>query len=196
MFEPAKRHEGKYKDKKMPVPSTMANNKENNTGKPMWVQNQRNSWHGMEFSYHKKTNIEEHYRLYCEALLSVDDSIGRVMKYLKDNNLEKDTIVYYMGDNGFQWGEHGLIDKRTAYEESMRVPLMAICPGLYKPGTVVTETVANIDIGPTILKAAGVKTPSQMNGSKFFRVRHPRSKRETVAELSCSMNTTGNGITA
>jgi len=170
MFYPAKRHEGIYEDKKMPVPSTMANSEENYRGKPMWLKNQRNSWHGVEFAYHKNTNIEEHYRLYCESLVAVDESIGRVQQYLKDQGLDKETLVIYMGDNGFQWGEHGLIDKRTAYEASMRVPMLAYCPELFKPETVVDGVVANIDIGPTVMEAAGLKTPDNMDGTSFLQL--------------------------
>jgi N-acetylglucosamine-6-sulfatase len=170
MFHPAKRHAGRYKGKKFPTPKTMANTKENYKHKPMWLKNQRNSWHGVDFAYHQDTNIAEHYRLYCEALLSVDDSIGRVRKWLNDNGLAENTLVFYMGDNGFQWGEHGLIDKRTAYEASMRVPLLGVCPKLWKPGTKLQQVVANIDIAPTILEAAGLKTPKQMDGRSFLQL--------------------------
>lgn len=170
MFYPAERHEGRYALKKMPVPSTMKDTKENYAGKPMWLKNQRNSWHGVEFAYHQNTDIEEHYRLYCESLIAVDESIGRVQAYLKEQGLDQDTLVVYMGDNGFQWGEHGLIDKRTAYEASMRVPMLATCPDLFKPGTVVEGVVANIDIGPTLMEAAGLKTPQNMDGSSFLRL--------------------------
>ncbi|MCA9005492.1 MAG: sulfatase, partial [Planctomycetaceae bacterium] len=170
MFHPAERHAGRYKDKSMPIPKTMENTSENYFNKPMWLKNQRNSWHGVDFAYHQDTDIEEHYRLYCEALLSVDESIARVRQWLKDNGLAENTLVMYMGDNGFQWGEHGLIDKRTAYEASMRVPLVGVCSGLWKPGTVINEVVANIDIGPTVLAAAGLKTPPQMDGQSFLQL--------------------------
>ena len=136
----------------------------------MWLKNQRNSWHGVDFAYHQDTNIEEHYRLYCEALLSVDESIGRVRQWLDDNGLADNTLVFYMGDNGFQWGEHGLIDKRTAYEASMRVPLLGVCPKLWKPGTKLDQVVANIDIAPTILEAAGLQTPEHMDGRSYLKL--------------------------
>jgi N-acetylglucosamine-6-sulfatase len=170
MFHPAKRHEGRYKDKPLPEPKTLADTPENSKDKPMWLKNQRNSWHGVDFAYHQDTDIAEHYRLYCEALLSVDDSIARVRKWLADNGLAENTLVMYMGDNGFQWGEHGLIDKRTAYEASMRVPLLGVCPQLWEPGTKVEEVVANIDIGPTILEAAGLETPKHVDGQSFLKL--------------------------
>jgi arylsulfatase A-like enzyme len=90
-----------------------------------------------------------------------------VLDYLKENGLDKETFVVYMGDNGFALGEHSLIDKRQAYEESMRVPMLARCPALIKPGTKVREMVLNIDIAPTILEMAGVKEPSTMQGNSF-----------------------------
>ncbi len=170
MFYPAKRHEGRYKGKQMPVPPTMADTPENRNNKPRWLLDQRNSWHGVEFAYHQKMDIREHYRLYCEALLAVDESVGRVMDYLKERGWYDDTLVIYMGDNGFQWGEHGLIDKRTAYEASMRVPFIAHCPSLFSAGTVCKQVVANIDIGPTVLEAAGIETPEQMDGRSFLQL--------------------------
>ena len=168
MFHPAERHAGRYNGQPLPQPSTMANTEENYEGKPLWLKNQRNSWHGVEFAYHQDTDIAEHYRLYCESLLSVDESIARVRQWLSDNGLSDNTLVMYMGDNGFQWGEHGLIDKRTAYEASIRVPLLGVCPGKWKPGTVLESVVANIDIGPTCLAAAGVKIPDNMDGQSIL----------------------------
>lgn len=170
MFHPAERHAGRYKGKPLPVPDTMANTEENYKGKPLWLKNQRNSWHGVDFAYHQDTDIAEHYRLYCESLLSVDESIARVRQWLSDNGLDKNTMVMYMGDNGFQWGEHGLIDKRTAYEASMRVPLVGVCPKIWKAGTVVDQVVANIDIGPTAIAAAGLAPAVHMNGQSFMEL--------------------------
>lgn len=170
MFHPAKRHAERYQGKPLPVPKTMANTPENYKDKPLWLKNQRNSWHGVDFAYHQETDIAEHYRLYCEALLSVDDSIARVRQWLQENGLAENTLVFYMGDNGFQWGEHGLIDKRTAYEASMRVPLLGVLPSQWKAGQVVDQVVANIDIGPTILAAAGLKTPAHMDGQSFLQL--------------------------
>jgi N-acetylglucosamine-6-sulfatase len=176
MFHPAKRHAGRYQGKALPKPITMADTEENYRGKPMWLKNQRNSWHGVDFAYHQDTDIAEHYRLYCESLLSVDDSIARVRKWLEDNGLTENTMVIYMGDNGFQWGEHGLIDKRTAYEASIRVPLLGVCPKIWKPGTTVESVVAGIDIGPTCLAAAGLPTPEPMDGISFIDLAAGKTK--------------------
>ena len=136
--------------------------------KPMWVKNQRNSWHGVEFAYHSNLDVEDYYKRYCETLLAVDDSVGRVLDVLREKNLLDSTLVIFMGDNGFLFGEHGLIDKRNAYEESMRVPLVMQCPELFKGGAVVDKMVANLDIAPTILDVAGLVPPENLDGKSFL----------------------------
>jgi N-acetylglucosamine-6-sulfatase len=78
--------------------------------------------------------------------------------------LSESTLVLYMGDNGFLLGEHGLIDKRNAYEESIRVPLLAYAPGFVEPGSRITGIVRNIDIAPTILELAGARPAKPMDG--------------------------------
>jgi arylsulfatase A-like enzyme len=168
LFEPAQRHLGNYDNVPLEYPASMADTEENYKGKPRWVKEQRNSWHGVDYMYHGQMDYDEFYRRYCEALLGVDDSIGRVLDYLEKAGLAESTLVFYMGDNGFSFGEHGLIDKRHMYEESMRVPLLAYCPGFIKPGTTIGQMVQNIDIGPTILEAAGLKAPDYMDGRSFL----------------------------
>jgi N-acetylglucosamine-6-sulfatase len=75
-----------------------------------------------------------------------------------------------MGDNGFMFGEHGLIDKRVAYETSIRVPMLMQCPELFEGGTVVDEMVANIDIAPTVMETMGLAKPAHMDGQSFVDV--------------------------
>ena len=168
MFEPAKRHVGKYENAPLEYPASMADTEENYRGKPDWVKEQRNSWHGVDYMYHGQMDFDKFYRQYCETLLSVDDSIGRLLDCLKEIGKADSTLVLYMGDNGFCFGEHGLIDKRHMYEPSMRVPLLAHCPEVIQPGTKVTQLVQNIDIAPTVLEAAGVKPPEHMDGRSFL----------------------------
>ena len=166
-FTPAKRHEDRYKDADL---SFLPRGKEISASKdaPRWVRDQRNSWHGIDFSYHSDRGLDYLYRRYCESVLAVDDSVGRVLQQLKDMGIHDETLVVYMGDNGFMWGEHGLIDKRVSYEASIRVPMMMQCPELYEGGKVVENVIGNIDIGPTILHAAGLGTPDYMDGVSFL----------------------------
>jgi N-acetylglucosamine-6-sulfatase len=166
-FHPAERHRSLYSDSEIVEPPTQANTPENYRGKPMWVKNQRNSWHGVEFPYHSTLDIKEYYREYCRTLAAVDDSVGRVMDFLNERGLADDTIVIFMGDNGFMFGEHGLIDKRCAYEESIRVPLVVRGAGVFQADTTIDSAVANIDVAPTILELAGLEAPRQMDGRSF-----------------------------
>lgn len=167
-FHPAKRHEGMYKDAQFVYPPTMAAEGEMARHRPMWVQNQRNSWHGVDYAYHSKLDIGEYYKRCAETLMAVDESTGRVFDELKKRGELDSTLVIYMGDNGFAFGEHGLIDKRTAYEESMRVPLLARCPELFSGGRAVTQVVAGLDIMPTVLDAAGAAIPPGLDGMSWL----------------------------
>ena len=167
-FTPAARHAGRYADVQITPPASQADTPENYKGKPRWLKDQRNSWHGVDFPYHSDLNIDQYYKRYCETLLAVDESIGRVLDTLREKGVLDSTLVIYMGDNGFMFGEHGLIDKRVAYETSIRVPMLMQCPELFQGKTVVDQVVANIDIAPTVFQAAGLKTPDYMDGQSFL----------------------------
>ena len=170
---PAKRHKGMYAHQKYTLPSTYyqtMNDDYKALKWPEWVKQQRYSWHGVDFLYHSHQNIEEIVQTYCETLKAVDESIENVIKYLKDNGLEQNTMVIYMGDNGFSWGEHGLIDKRHFYEESVKVPFLVYAPGLFKGGQTITRMIQNVDVGPTVLELAGLKKPDNMVGNSFTQL--------------------------
>jgi arylsulfatase A-like enzyme len=104
---------------------------------------------------------------YIKCVKAMDDNVGRVLDYLKENGLEKDTIIIYSSDQGFYNGEHGWYDKRWMYEESLRNPLIIKWPGVTKPGTQCKELVQNIDYAPTILDAAGAKAPDEVQGESL-----------------------------
>jgi len=167
-FTPAERHKNLFANLPFRRPASEANTEENYRNKPRWLRDQRNSWHGVDFPYHSDLNIEQYYKRYCETLLAVDESIGQILDQLKKMGIEKDTLVIYMSDNGFMFGEHGLIDKRVAYETSIRVPMLMYCPGLLPKGRVVEEVVANIDIAPTIMEAMGLRKPPHMDGQSIL----------------------------
>ncbi|HCC57784.1 MAG TPA: acetylglucosamine-6-sulfatase [Solibacterales bacterium] len=167
-FIPAQRHKGVYAKETFHPPKTMAESGEYAQHRPMWVRNQRNSWHGVDFPYHSDLNIGEYYKRYAETLLAVDDSVGRVLDALRKRGDLDSTLILYMGDNGFAFGEHGLIDKRTAYEESMRVPMLARCPELFPGGKVIESMVAGLDIMPTVLDAARAAIPNDLDGRSML----------------------------
>ncbi len=167
-FRPAPRHKGKYSDVRLDLPPTYADTEENYRGKPEWVKRQRNSFHGVDYTFHGNQSFEEVYRGYCESLLALDEGIGEVLDWVDASDDADQTLTMYMGDNGFCLGEHGLIDKRHMYEPSIRVPLIAYGPGIIEKGVKVDEMVQNIDLTPTILEAAGLKAPEEMDGRSFF----------------------------
>ena len=190
-FIPAARHKGRYKDAKFVYPATMAESGEMAQHRPMWVQNQRNSWHGVDYPYHSTLDLSEYYKRYAETLLGVDDSVGRVLDALGKRGELESTLLIYMGDNGFAFGEHGLIDKRTAYEESMRVPLLARCPELFRGGQTVKPVVAGLDIMPTVLGAAGVAVPAGLDGMNWLPLAQgesPQWRRELLYEYYWERN--------
>ena len=167
-FVPAERHKGTLAAPRLVPPKSQHYPPDDEKRRPRWVRDQRNSWHGADYPYNTRLDIAEYFERYAETLRGVDDSIGRVLDYLTSEGLIESTLVIYMGDNGFAFGEHGLIDKRTAYEESMRVPMIMQCPELFAGGRIVDEVVANLDIAPTVLSVAGLQFPAYMLGASLL----------------------------
>ncbi|MDG2125954.1 MAG: sulfatase-like hydrolase/transferase, partial [Verrucomicrobiales bacterium] len=119
-FTPAPRHAGRYRGKVIPYPETMANTEENYATQPRWVRERRYGIHGID---HMETgaldkdpvpDFDELYWKFCETVHGLDENVGRVLGYLDESGLGEETVVVYMGDNGFALGEHGFYDKRDA----------------------------------------------------------------------------------
>ncbi|MEM1115975.1 MAG: sulfatase/phosphatase domain-containing protein, partial [Bacteroidota bacterium] len=108
------------------------------------------------------------YRSYAEALLGVDRSVGRVLDYLEGAGLADETLVLYLGDNGFSLGERGLLDTRHASEESMRISRIAWGDGIQQPGTTIEAMAMNVDVAATALDAAGLPVPGDMSGASLL----------------------------
>lgn len=125
---------------------------------------------------------QRYMRDYLSTTASLDRNIGRTLDYLDKNNLTKETIVVYLSDQGFYLGEHGWFDKRFMYEESFRTPMVMRYPGVIKPGTLNNDLVMNLDIAPTILAAAGVTTPGDMQGKSILPLftKKKTNRREAV----------------
>lgn len=107
---------------------------------------------------------------YLACIAAVDKSVGKILDYLKQNGLDKNTIVIYASDQGFYLGEHGWFDKRFMFEESYRTPLLVQWPGVVKPGSVNNDIVSNLDFAETMLEMAGVAVPSDMQGRSMVPV--------------------------
>ena len=187
-FQPAPRHDARYADKPIDYPETMANTERNYQTQPRWVLDRRYGIHGIDhmqtgaFDKDPVPDFDELYRNYCEAVHGLDENIGRVIEHLRSSGELENTVVIYMGDNGFHLGEHGFYDKRDAFETSMRVPMLAMAPGRITPGTKIDEMVLNIDIAPTILDVCGI-TPNdehRMDGQSMQRLWQPDRSDELV----------------
>ena len=169
-FLPPDRHAFKFDKAEFPPPPNPTTHPELFKDAPMWVRNQFNSRHGVEFAYYTGIDLAKYQRRYLEALLAVDDSVGRLLSKLESSGELENTLILYLGDNGFLFGEHGLIDKRCAYGESVRIPMLMRYPKAVKAGAKVPQIVANIDVAPTLLDAAGVAVPEGMDGRSFWRL--------------------------
>lgn len=108
------------------------------------------------------------------TLLSVDDMVARVARTLRALGETRETLAFFMSDNGYLLGEHGLFGKRLPYEPSVRIPLLMRWPGQIPAGTVSERLVANIDVAPTVLEAAGIEPGATVDGVSLLR----NSKRE------------------
>ncbi len=169
-FRPAERHLGSYAGQRYPPPSTMANRHENYEGKPRWVEAQRRSWHGVDGLYDNSVDFQQFALDYAETMRAVDDSVGRIVDDLEQRGLLDRTLLVFTSDNGFQFGEHGLIDKRTMYDTSIRVPLVVLAEWLEggAGGQRRSEMIVNLDFAPTFLDAAGIEAPATVQGRSFL----------------------------
>lgn len=111
---------------------------------------------------------QRYMRDYLATAASLDRNIGRTLDYLDRNGLTQNTIVIYLSDQGFYMGEHGWFDKRFMYEESFRTPMVMRYPGVVKGGLKNNAQVMNLDLAPTLLQAAGVPIPKDMQGQSFL----------------------------
>ncbi|MCS7237436.1 MAG: sulfatase [Thermoguttaceae bacterium] len=145
-------------------------------GKPQWVRDRLVTWHGIYgplFGFRESfpdtsaagmVDFARFVRAYAATLLSVDDSVGTIYETLRQLGELDHTLIIYTSDNGMLLGEHGMTDKRTMHEPSIRIPLIMRYPPLIRPGTVVEEMVLNIDIAPTILEMCGAPPLEKVHG--------------------------------
>jgi len=155
-FKPAARHAKLYSDVKISKPPA-----EDMSGRPRWIQQRQ------EVAKMSDEAYAERIRNYYRTLAAVDEGVGRVLKTLEEIGALDNTAIIFCGDNGFFEGEHGMLDKRAAYEESIRIPFVMRYPKLIKPKTVIDEMVLNIDVCPTFLDLAGVRAPKGVQGRSF-----------------------------
>lgn len=126
------------------------------------------NWPSLTDEEKMKWKYQRYMQDYLGCISSVDDNVGRVLDYLEESGLAENTIVVYTSDQGFYLGEHGWFDKRFIYNESFKTPLLVRWPGKVAPGSVTTEMVQNLDFAQTLLDAASIKAPSDMQGESLL----------------------------
>ncbi len=159
-FQYAVRHSRLFSDVEF-VPRT--NVYDNLEGKPTWVRK-------VARDFREPDNWEMLIRRvkdYSRTLAAVDESTGQILRTLENMAVLDNTVVVFAGDNGFFFGEHGLLDKRAAYEESIRIPLAIRYPRMIRPGTSIRQIILNIDLCPTFLDLAGARIPDSVEGASF-----------------------------
>lgn len=151
--------------------------------KPLWLQKRLTTWHGIYgpiFDWRKDfpdtsasgvMQFQNMIRAYWGTILSVDDSMGRLMKLLEQRGELDNTVIIFMGDNGLLEGEHGMVDKRTMHEASIRVPLLMRFPKLAGgKAKRVPQQVLNEDIAPTICELAGAEPMRNVHGKSMVKM--------------------------
>jgi N-acetylglucosamine-6-sulfatase len=175
---PEPKYEHLFDDAKIEYPPTAFHL----DGKPDWVRQRLNTWHGIygplwgfrkEFPDTRPEGVAAFaafVRAYLATIKSVDDSVGRLYDALKESGQLDNTLLIFLGDNGFFLGEHGMMDKRTMHEASIRVPLLVRYPRLIKAGTVVGRMVLNVDLAPSILDICGAEPLPRVHGKSWKKL--------------------------
>ena len=194
---PAKRHQDLFKDVKIPEPASLYNRGKHGPTDAVIIDGKKGQQFGSSVSrrmegrglvtrmlmndwptgklqldsYDWNTVVSAAYQKYLKdylrTIVAVDENVGRVLDYLDANGLTDDTIVIYTSDQGMMLGEHDYYDKRWIYEESIQMPFLVRFPQGAAAGKTSEELFSNVDIAPTLLEIAGVKTPSTMQGKSF-----------------------------
>ncbi|MYF17329.1 MAG: sulfatase-like hydrolase/transferase, partial [Gemmatimonadetes bacterium] len=157
-WEPDEKHETMYQDETISEPETFDHNFGDSPVPPEALQVKLETVHeqwnithwdampeGLSMQQQKHRNYQYFIKDYLRCVASVDDNIGRLLDYLDEQDLVENTIVAYTSDNGMFQGEHGWVDKKMMYEESLRVPFLIRYPREIAAGTHTNDMVINLD---------------------------------------------------
>jgi arylsulfatase A-like enzyme len=161
-----------YRPEAMPLPATW-NELTTRHNKPASLLAARNRTQALQYGYDRPERIQAHAREYRAAMSDLDAALAPLWAAMEDEKLWQNTVVIFLGDNGWMLGEHGLTSKVLAYAPSSRIPLMIAGPGL-RPGY--SDRLAlNIDIAPTPLELAGARVPDGTQGRSLLPLLGGRS---------------------
>lgn len=136
-------------------------------GKPAWLAESLPTWHGVGGPLYGLKVYDRFVRAYCATLLSVDESVGKIYETLRALGQLDHTILVFTSDNGFVLGEHGRVDKRTMYDESLRIPLLVRYPPAVKPGTIIREMTLSLDLAPSLIDLCGARPLPNSHGRSW-----------------------------
>lgn len=177
-YTPEPKYEHTFDDVRVPYPATAFKLDD----KPKWIHERLNTWHGIYgplFDWRKNfpdarpeavKDFENMVHGYWGTVLSVDDSMGRLRAYLEETGQLDNTIIVFMGDNGLLEGEHGMVDKRTAHEASLSIPIIARFPALTQGAKRITQQVLTVDMAPSILELCGAPALSKIHGRSWTKL--------------------------
>ncbi|EEF61812.1 sulfatase [Pedosphaera parvula Ellin514] len=170
-FTPAERHKELYTKEQIPHPPSIDDDL---AGKPVLTRKEQQG--PKDGQKPQKVGFDDEaerpmgkvperlVRQQLRTLMAIDEGVGQLLRALEESRQLENTVIIFTSDNGYFWGEHHLGDKRWAYEESIRDPLLIRYPKLIKPGTVRDQMVLNIDIAPTLLELAHAPVSRSMQG--------------------------------
>jgi arylsulfatase A-like enzyme len=163
--------EPKYADASVPpLPNSASYFEVDRRDKPSWIQQSIGSDTGTVYD---EDGLKHDWAEHMKMLRSADDLVEGVMRKLQSLGEDQNTLAFFISDNGYMWGEHGLTTKLRPYLESIQIPFFLRWPGWagHSGGETSDELVANIDMAPTALQAAGIDPsglPTQMDGSSLI----------------------------
>ncbi len=150
-------------------------------GKGDWVRKRLRTWHGIGGPLYGNNDYGKFVRTYLATIPSIDDSVGEIYRTLQRSGELDNTLFLFLADNGCLLGEHGAVDKRVMWEESIRVPLLARYPERIKQPAVREQMALNIDLAPTILDFCGARPLTKTHGRSWRGIAegHERAWRES-----------------
>ena len=173
-YFPEEQYKHAFDDVRVPYPQSAFHL----DGQPDWIRQRLPTWHGIYgplFEWRKQfpdtrpegvKDFENMVHAYWGTVLSVDDSVGRLVQLLESRGELENTLIIFMGDNGLLEGEHGMVDKRTMHEPSIRIPIIARGPGL-PAGKIVERQVLTEDIAPSVLDLCGAPPIAKTQGRSW-----------------------------
>jgi arylsulfatase A-like enzyme len=147
--------------------------------KPAWIRERLDTWHGIYgplFEWRKKfpdespaavKDFQNMVHAYWGTILSVDESVGRLRAWLEETGQLDNTIIVFVGDNGLLQGEHGMVDKRTMHEPSIRIPMAVRFPALTRQPKVIEQQVLTVDMAPSLLELTGTPPLGNVDGRSW-----------------------------